>query len=60
MDGLAALTVGGSTRLKRTTNPAATDKIALLRAHRDADDFAQAIDLIADILTDLNEVPLYR
>lgn len=51
----------------RTTNSAATDKIAHLRSisgalkkGNSAAHILQAIDLIADILQDLNEVPLYR
>lgn len=65
MDGSAA--IGVDETLKRTTNSAATDKIAHLRsisgALKNGDSGAhilQAIDLIADILQDLNEVPLYR
>lgn len=61
MDGSAA--IGVDETLTRTTNPAATDKIAQLRSIANAfpgDHVSQAIDLIADILQDLNEVPLYR
>jgi hypothetical protein len=58
MDGSAAIAVEDSTRLTRTTNPAATDKIAQLRQLIDNDD--ERWHLICDILQDLNEVPLYR
>lgn len=56
MDGSAA--IGVDETLTRTTNPAATDKIAQLRQLIDNDD--ERWQLICDILQDLNEVPLYR
>lgn len=59
MDGSAAIAVSeAEVRVIRTTNPAATDKIAQLRQLIDNDD--ERWQLICDILHDLNEVPLYR
>lgn len=64
MDGSAA--IGVDETLTRTTNPAATDKIAELRrliATPEAEGNwgnSTRWELICDILQDLNEVPLYR